>query len=116
MSETFGDRLRKLREEKGLSQYAAARKMLIHPNCLYRYENDISVPDGFFLSILAGFYGVSMDYLWNGKNKIIHCKDCNHNGAEDYDDKVNRPKPCYCRKQCRWKPDNGFCDEAEVKT
>lgn len=68
-TETFGDRLRHLREQKGISQYRAAKEMGIHKNMLYRYEAGTSTPNTFFLEILADFYGVSMDYLWRGYEK-----------------------------------------------
>ena len=44
MSETFGKRLKKIREQKGLSQGELAKNMGISQQQLCRYEADKSVP------------------------------------------------------------------------
>ncbi len=59
----LGDRLKKLREEKGLSQIELARALNISNVMLSRYEKNKRSPDYETLNKLADYYGVSTDYL-----------------------------------------------------
>lgn len=60
---SIGERLMKLREEKGFLQRDVAEKIGIAPNTLSGYERNLRSPDPMTLSKLADFYGVSVDYL-----------------------------------------------------
>ena len=40
----FGLRLRKLREEKGLSQEELGKRIGVSKGSIYRYENNVQVP------------------------------------------------------------------------
>ena len=63
MKETFGQRLQRLRKEKGLTQEELANEIGISPQAVSKWENDISTPDIFILSQLADILGVSVDEL-----------------------------------------------------
>ena len=45
MNETFGQRLARLRKEKGFTQEDIADKINISPQAVSKWENDISSPD-----------------------------------------------------------------------
>ncbi len=64
--ETFGQRLRRVRIEKGLSQLQVAEKAGIHNTHLSRYEKDGSRPNGSTLMRLADALGVTADFLMDG--------------------------------------------------
>ncbi len=63
MKETFGQRLARIRKEKGLTQEDIASKVTISPQAVSKWENDLSTPDIYVLSQLADFLGVSVDEL-----------------------------------------------------
>jgi repressor LexA len=61
--ESLADRLRIVREEKGLSLRALAKELNIHFSTLGSYEQGRRNPDVETLARLANYYGVSTDYL-----------------------------------------------------
>ena len=63
MKETFGQRLSRLRKEKGLTQEDVANQITISPQAVSKWENDISSPDILVLGNLADILGVSVDEL-----------------------------------------------------
>ena len=63
MAETFGQRLSRIRKEKGLTQEDIAKRIIISPQAVSKWENDISSPDILVLSSLADILGVSVDVL-----------------------------------------------------
>lgn len=60
---TLGERLRKARENRGLSQTEVYRRTNINNKTLSRYESGGSEPDLETLKILAELYDVSINYL-----------------------------------------------------
>lgn len=58
-----GDRLRELREERGLSREELTTQLGFSANQVYRYEAGINDATGKMLVKLARFFGVSADYL-----------------------------------------------------
>lgn len=71
----FGARLRQLRIDRNLSQTQAAKLLKLHKSSIYGYENNLRNPSIFVLSQLAGFYGVTTDYLLGHDNKRYICVD-----------------------------------------
>ena len=59
----FGDKIRDLRIEKGLSIGEAAFKLGINKGSLSRYENNIVEPSLRMAAKMARLYGVSLDFL-----------------------------------------------------
>lgn len=59
----YGDILKKLRTEKGLSQKELTDRLTINRSTYARYETSSTQPDFETLSKLADFYDVSVDYL-----------------------------------------------------
>lgn len=59
----IGDRMKKLREEKGLMQQDVCNTLDIEQSTLANYENNRRVPKTDILIEIANYYGVSLDYL-----------------------------------------------------
>lgn len=59
----FGERLRKLRIESGLSQQALSTELEISKAALCYYENGQRAPDINILACVADYFNVSADYL-----------------------------------------------------
>jgi len=71
----LGKRLKKLREEKGLSQIELGKILNIANSTLSMYESNSRQPDYNTLQKLANFFGVTTDYLLGRSNiKGIHAK------------------------------------------
>lgn len=58
-----GERLRQVRQSKGLTQTQAAEKLGLSRVNYNRYENNEREPDNATLIKLADFFGVTTDYL-----------------------------------------------------
>lgn len=59
----IGDRIKKLREEKGLMQQDVCNTLGIEQSTLANYENNRRVPKTDILIKIANYYGVSLDFL-----------------------------------------------------
>lgn len=66
-----GDRLRRIREKRGLSQRELARLCHIGEMQIYRYENGKGEPSADFLARIARQLDVSTDYLLNLSNNEV---------------------------------------------
>lgn len=61
--EKFSERLKELRQEKGLSIQGLAKEVKISSPSLCRWENCQADVKGSQLVILAAYFGVTIDYL-----------------------------------------------------
>ena len=62
--ESFAQKLRELREEKGLTQLQLAQKLGFKSyNVISNWEGGKRMPDIENLKLIAKFFGVSIDYL-----------------------------------------------------
>ena len=59
----FGERLRALRKQAGLTQQTVAERLSIHRTAYTKYETSGVMPDPSGLVVLADLFGVSVDYL-----------------------------------------------------
>ena len=75
LDETFGQRLSRIRKEKGLTQEDIAKRIVISPQAVSKWENDVSSPDILVLSSLADILGVSVDELLGREDAPTHNKD-----------------------------------------
>ena len=74
--DTLGDRLRKARERKNLTQVQVKQRTGINNKTLSGYEKNVSEPDLETLKILANLYEVSVDWLiGNTDDPTPHSKD-----------------------------------------
>lgn len=67
---TFGERLKKLRNEKELTQAALAKRLGLGESTISFYESDKRQPDFEITEKLADFFCVTLDYLL-GRSNII---------------------------------------------
>lgn len=74
---TLGQRLRKLREDRGLLQKDVGTKLGVSDRTVGNYEADDRSPDPDMLKKLADYYGVSIDILLYGfeKTRILNLID-----------------------------------------
>lgn len=63
-------KLKELREERGIMQKDVAIDLGIAPNTLSGYERGLRKPDSETLKKLAGYYGVTVDYLLGEQNSL----------------------------------------------
>lgn len=59
----FCERLRDLREEKGLSIKALANELKVSHSTIIRWENGQQVPNIDYLLLIANYFNVTSDYL-----------------------------------------------------
>lgn len=65
----FSNRLKELRNEKGLSLRDLAEEIGTTKSTLSRYENDMRQPKQDVLEALADYFGVTIDYLLGRTNQ-----------------------------------------------
>lgn len=68
---SLGSRLRELRENRGLYQKDVATEIGVTSGAISYYEKDIKKPGREVLDKLANFYGVTTDFLLNGKDNTL---------------------------------------------
>jgi len=68
---TFGNKLYKLRKEKGLSQEALAEKLNTSRQAISKWENDQGFPETEKMIMIGNIFAVSMDYLFK-ENVQVH--------------------------------------------
>lgn len=66
----FGNRLKALREKRGLSQSDLAAKFNVSASTIGMYEQGLREPNIERLNRLAEFFGVSLDYLMCRTNEV----------------------------------------------
>lgn len=84
----IGERLTKLREDRGYLQRDVADKIGIAPNTLSGYERNLRSPDTNTLVKLANFYGVSVDHILGIETSNIYlslAKEAEINGIDPED-------------------------------
>ena len=65
---TFGQRIKKLRQETNMTQENLAELLSISPQAVSRWETDIAMPDISLLPPLANFFHTTTDYLLGMEN------------------------------------------------
>ena len=71
----FGSRLKELRKSRGLNQGELAKQLNISQQQISCYEKGTSTPEAEFLSKVATFFGVSIDFLLLGRVQDDHKPD-----------------------------------------
>lgn len=69
-----GNRIKQLREEKGLKQEELAKVLSVAPSTIGMYERDEREPNDSITLKIAEYFGVSTDYLL-GKTNIKNIED-----------------------------------------
>jgi len=63
MTDTFGQRIKKLRHKRGQTGQQAADCIGICRSILYKYEQDRKTPCLHIARAIADYYGVTLDWL-----------------------------------------------------
>ena len=67
--DTIGKRISEQRKSKGLKQDELAEKILVSPQAVSKWENDLSCPDISVLPELSKILGITVDELLSGKKE-----------------------------------------------
>lgn len=65
---TSGERLKALREKKGLTQAEVAKYLGVAQPTITKYERDVKKPSTDMLMVLSDYFGVTVDYILKGKD------------------------------------------------
>ena len=77
---TFGEKLKKLRIEKQLSQEDLANQLGVSRQAISKWEQDIALPDTNNLILIAKIFKVSLDDLVNYNDELINNNNNNKAG------------------------------------
>lgn len=90
----FDDRLKKLRESRGITQQEAAEILQINKRTYASYENNEREPNSIMLIKLAETFGVTVDYLLGYSSDISEHEtdDSLKKKILDYYDKMDEEK------------------------
>lgn len=67
----IGKRIKTLRKERGLTQEQLANKIGVSYQAVSKWENGIALPDVALVPTIAGFFGVSLDALFDYNAEVI---------------------------------------------
>lgn len=71
----FGERLKKLRENKNLTQEQLAKKLHVVKSTISMYESNIRIPGADTLNELSKYFNVSTDYLLGNEHKMSEIEE-----------------------------------------
>ncbi len=71
----IGDKIRLLRKNKNVTQAQLAEALSVSSQSVSKWENHISVPDITALPIIARYFGITMDELFNYKLDALNYKE-----------------------------------------
>lgn len=69
----IGNKIRELRKQRGITQEQLAESIGISFQAVSKWENNIALPDITLAPVLASYFGVSMDELFDFNLKEIEC-------------------------------------------
>lgn len=87
----IGNKIKKLRKLQGITQEQLAESIGVSFQAVSKWENNIALPDITLAPILASYFGVSMDELFDFNLKEIECK-VDKITLEAYKYRVSDPK------------------------
>lgn len=71
----IGDKIRVLRKNKGLTQEQLAEVISVTAQSVSKWENGLSAPDLTLLPIIARFFGITMDELFNYRLDALNYRE-----------------------------------------
>lgn len=74
MNITIGNKIKQLRKQKGITQEQLAGSVGISFQAVSKWENNIALPDITLVPVLASFFGVSIDELFDYNLKELQAK------------------------------------------
>lgn len=85
---TIGERIKELREDKGINQLELSKILNVHKGSVSNWENNKRTPDAEMLTKIANFFNCSVDYLLGNtdiKNKLSTSKLFSGTGCLEVD-------------------------------
>ncbi len=70
----IGGKIRELRKKKGITQEALAAALLVSPQAVSKWEMGLTYPDMAMIPVLAGYFEVSLDMLFDYDVKEMKAK------------------------------------------
>ena len=70
----IGNKIRELRKKKGVTQEALASVLLVFPQAISKWEMGLTYPDMEMIPVLAGYFEVSLDILFDYDVKEMKAK------------------------------------------
>lgn len=61
----IGCKIRELRKKKGITQEALANALNVSPQAVSKWESALTYPDMTMMPVIAGYFEVSLDYLFD---------------------------------------------------
>ena len=61
----IGNKIRELRKKKGITQEALASVLSVSPQAVSKWESGLTYPDMEMIPVIAGYFEVSMDILFD---------------------------------------------------
>ena len=61
----LGNRIRLLRKKKGITQETMAATLMVSPQAVSKWESGASYPEMTLVPVIAQYFGVSLDYLFD---------------------------------------------------
>ena len=71
MTIKLGEKIKALRKQKNISQEMLAQYLGVSFQAISKWENDLALPDITMMPVLASFFGVSMDEIFDFNLKEI---------------------------------------------
>ena len=73
--EAIGIRIQTLRKNKNITQAQLAEVLAVSPQSVSKWENNLSIPDISLLPMIARFFGITMDDLFNYRLDALNYKE-----------------------------------------
>ena len=71
----IGDKIRSLRKNKNITQIQLAEVLSVSSQSVSKWENHLSVPDITVLPVIARYFGITMDELFNYRLDALNYKE-----------------------------------------
>lgn len=71
----IGDKIRSLRKKKNITQVQLADALSVSSQSVSKWENHLSVPDISVLPVIARYFGITMDELFNYRLDALNYKE-----------------------------------------
>lgn len=73
--ELLGNKIRMLRKNKGMTQEELAEVLLVSAQAISKWETHLSIPDVELLPVIARYFGITMDELFNYRLDALNYKE-----------------------------------------
>ena len=71
----IGDKIKSLRKSKNITQAQLADALFVSAQSISKWENHLSVPDITMLPVIARYFGITMDELFNYRLDALNYRE-----------------------------------------